>query len=981
MPQPPPAMANWNGQPAPAPPPPPLPPEVSFTLDLPDLLRALQSEPTRGLTTEQALARRAVHGPNRLRQAPPVPGWRKFLRQFREVVVVILIAAAILSALLGDLADAGAILAIVILNALIGHWQEQRAEQALAALARLSAPMAKVLRGGEREMLPAAELVPGDVIVVEAGDHVPADARLLTAYGLQVQESSLTGESAPVPKQPGGPLPETTPLGDRTTLLFLGTIVTTGQAEAVVTATGMDTQLGHIAGLLGSAENEPTPLQRRLAGLGRVLVGGCLAIVLVVFLLEYRRTGELGPVLVRAISLAVAAVPEGLPAVVTLTLALGLKRMVGRNVLIRRLPSVETLGSVTVICSDKTGTLTRNEMTVTTLYAGGEWFHVTGEGYQPVGELLPAPQPSPATRQPREATAGPSSHHTAVPGGTVGFERDESLPSSAPQTTAALREAALARHPALWQTLETAYHCHHARLLAPTDENPAWRVMGDPTEGALLVAGLKAGFDQQIPPGRVVHELPFDSTRKAMSLVHRTPDGGLLMFTKGAPEMLLPQCTRVVTAGGLAPLDDAGRQQILAAAARMAGQALRVLALARRSCPDQPFESLAEEELTFCGLAGLIDPARREAAEAVARCRSAGIRPVMITGDHPVTATAIARALAIAGPDDQTLDGSQLDRLSDEQLLEQVVRTPVYARVSPVHKLRVVKAWRARGQIVAMTGDGVNDAPAVQAADIGVAMGITGTDVTKAASDMVLTDDNFASIVAAVEEGRGIFANIRKFIHFLLACNTGEVLLMFLAALLGWPAPLQPIHLLWINLVTDGLPALALALEPPERDIMRQPPRPPAEPVISRRDGVRIFAQGLLQAVICLLGFWWVGGPSATGEGSRRAESVVFACAALCQLSMAMASRSPTRTTPQLGWLTNRALLAAVACSALLQVVVMHIPLLDRMLKTTAPGFSDWLLIFALALIPVTMIEVSKLVFQFWHGSARSGEPPAPSMT
>jgi Ca2+-transporting ATPase len=406
-----------------------------------------------------------------------------------------------------------------------------------------------------------------------------------------------------------------------------------------------------------------------------------------------------------------------------------------------------------------------------------------------------------------------------------------------------------------------------------------------------------------------------------------------------------------------------------------------VLALARRSCPDQPFESLAEEELTFCGLAGLIDPARREAAEAVARCRSAGIRPVMITGDHPVTATAIARALAIAGPDDQTLDGSQLDRLSDEQLLEQVVRTPVYARVSPVHKLRVVKAWRARGQIVAMTGDGVNDAPAVQAADIGVAMGITGTDVTKAASDMVLTDDNFSSIVAAVEEGRGIFANIRKFIHFLLACNTGEVLLMFLAALLGWPAPLQPIHLLWINLVTDGLPALALALEPPERDIMRQPPRPPAEPVISRRDGVRIFAQGLLQAVICLLGFWWVGGPSATGEGSRRAESVVFACAALCQLSMAMASRSPTRTTPQLGWLTNRALLAAVACSALLQVVVMHIPLLDRMLKTTAPGFSDWLLIFALALIPVTMIEVSKLVFQFWHGSARSGEPPAPSMT
>ncbi|MFM8287276.1 MAG: cation-translocating P-type ATPase, partial [Planctomycetaceae bacterium] len=546
---------------------------------------------------------------------------------------------------------------------------------------------------------------------------------------------------------------------------------------------------------------------------------------------------------------------------------------------------------------------------------------------------------------------------------------------------AALSRETIARHQGLWQTLETAHHCHHARLLAPTAENPAWRVLGDPTEGALLVAGLKAGLEQQLPPGRVVYELPFDSTRKAMSLVHRTPDGGLLMLTKGAPEMLLPLCSQLVTAQGLSPLDDTGRRQILAAAATMAGQALRVLALARRSCPDQPFETLAEEQLTFCGLAGLIDPARREAAEAVARCRSAGIRPVMITGDHPVTATAIARDLAIAGPDDQTLDGAQLDRLSDEQLVEQVVRTPVYARVSPVHKLRVVKAWRARGQIVAMTGDGVNDAPAVQAADIGVAMGITGTDVTKAASDMVLTDDNFASIVAAVEEGRGLFANIRKFIHFLLACNTGEVLLMFLAALLGWPAPLQPIHLLWINLVTDGLPALALALEPPERDLMRQPPRPPAEPVISRRDGLRIFGHGLLQAVICLLGFWWVGGPTATGADSRRAESVVFASAALCQLSMALASRSPTRTTPQLGWLTNRPLLAAVACSALLQVVVMHIPRLDRLLKTSPPTVTDWLLIFLLALLPVTVMEVSKLIAQAWRGFARSGEPHAASTT
>lgn len=914
------------------------PPQVDSSQRLPshaqplgDLLRRLESSDPTGLAESQIANLQARFGPNALSEAPPEPLWKKFLAQFNELVVWILIAAAVISGMLGDLADMAAILAIILLNGVIGFLQEHRAEKALAALARLSAPTARVRRSGRTEVIPATQLVPGDHIEVEAGDCIPADARMVSGFGLRVQEASLTGESVPVGKAPSDALGVETSLGDRVNMLFMSTVVAAGKAEAVVTETGMQTELGRIAGLLQRQETEPTPLQRRLGELGKILVIGCLSIVVVVFLLEIRRTGNLLDVLVRSISLAVAAVPEGLPAVVTMALALGLRRMVQRNVLIRRLPSVETLGSVTVICSDKTGTLTRNEMTVRALYTGQQWVRVSGGGYAPQGEFRRLDAEAPLSE--------------------TGMLID-------PRQSEPLRKS-----------LEVALRCNNARVEPMPTDNQKWRVIGDPTEGALLVAAMKGGQAADTAAGKVVFEIPFDSDRKAMSVVTETPDGRRWMFTKGAPEVILRLSDHELLATGEVPLTPDSQQQILRAASQMASQALRVLALAYREVTPEEYHEPREERLVFAGLAGMIDPPREEVALSIASCRTAGIRPVMITGDHPETATAVARELKLAGPDDQTIDGAKLDTMSDAELARQVDQIAVYARVSPEHKLRVVQAWKSRGQVVAMTGDGVNDAPAVKAADIGVAMGITGTDVTKEASDMVLTDDNFTSIVNAVEEGRGIFDNIQKFIHFLLSCNTGEVLLMFISALFSLPSPLQPIQLLWINLVTDGLPALALAMEKPEKDIMRRPPRPPRESVITLSRGLLILLHGTLIAGVCLIGYLWAR--NAHPEDPQRAQTITFCVAAFSQLLYAFACRSHHHSVPEIGLFSNPHLLGAILVSALLQFAVVTIPGGDRVFETAPLEGHDWLLIAVLAFIPVSLIEIGKLIRSayLWWGS------------
>ena len=892
-------------------------------LSVDELCRRFEVAADRGLSAKEAAARLAKYGPNELTAAPRPPAWKRLLAQFRELVVLILVIAAAISLAFGEWPDALAILTIVLLNGILGFIQEERAESSLAALRKISSPTAKAIRDGQVVVLPARELTPGDVIEVEAGDLAPADARIVQALGLTAQEAALTGESTPVNKDARVTLAAETSLADRQNMLHMGTVVVAGKGRAVVTATGMRSELGHIAGMLSRQEHEPTPLQRRLAELGRVLIVLCLAIVGVIFLLQLARGQKPYKVFMLSVGLAVAAVPEGLPAVVTVALALGLQRMVRRNALIRKLPSVETLGSVTVICSDKTGTLTRNEMTVRELVVGERRYEVTGAGYTPQGEFRLAP----------------SSQAIEID------DRD---------------------HAGLRRLLEIGAWCNHARLVQPAGSD-SWQVVGDPTEGALIVAAKKAGIEAAGGDGPIVHEIPFDSERKAMSVVVQEAGGQPTLYTKGAPEVVLERCTAVQQDDAATSLDAAARQRILQASEEMASRALRVLALAFRTLERTTDLSAAkadalECELVFAGLVGMIDPPRDEAKQAVATCRAAGIKPVMITGDHPATATAIGRELQIAGPDDAALTGQELDGISDGELVQRVQRTAVYARVSAAHKMRIIDAWKKAGQIVAMTGDGVNDAPAVKAADIGIAMGRAGTDVTKEASDMVLTDDNFASIVSAVEEGRGIFDNIQKFILYLLSSNASEVLLVFFAALVGWPAPLAAIQLLWINLVTDGLPALALAMEPPERDIMQRPPRPPHEPVITRSRGLTILTHGLLMAIVAAAGFWWF----YQGDEQRLAEAqtATFCILAFTQLFYSLACRSQRFTMPELGFWTNPYLFGAIALSALAQFTVVSLPWTQPVFDSAPLPASDWVRIGMLALVPVTIIEVAKLAIK-----------------
>jgi len=864
-----------------------------------------------GLSSSEARARLSRDGPNELAETAPSPWWHNLLAQFNELVIWILLAATVISALLGDWIEAGAILAIILLNALLGFIQERKAEAALSSLRKLSSPQSRIWRDGSLHHLPAAQLVRGDVIELEAGDRVPADVRLINSFRLKTQEAMLTGESDPIDKNATAVMPPAAVLPERANMVFMGTIIVTGKARGVVVATGMHSELGHIAGFLQLEEREPTPLQKRLEEIGRVLIFACLFLVALIFVLQLIRGESFAHTFLLAVSLAVAAVPEGLPAVVTISLALGLQRMVKRNALIRRLASVETLGSVTVICSDKTGTLTRNEMTVTEMVADSKHYQVTGTGYLPEGEFL-----------------------------------DSSSQRIEPPNDAQLTRA-----------LTIGLWCNSAQLRPPDDQEKSWQIVGDPTEGALVVAAAKAGLRRD-SSSQIVHEIPFDSDRKLMSVVLSRPNEVNLVYAKGAPEILLEQCAWEQGRDGPIELTEARRVEILGESRAMADRALRVLGLAWRELdPGAPVPN--ECDLVFAGLAGMLDPPRQSARLAVGRCRSAGIRPVMITGDHPATALAVARATGIAAPNDNAVSGTEMDRLSEDEFAARVSTIAVYARVMPEHKLRVVKALRARGEVVAMTGDGVNDAPAVKMADIGLAMGITGTDVTKEASDMVLTDDNFASIVNAVEEGRGIYDNIQAFVHYLLASNTSEILIVLFAAVIDWPVPLLPIQLLWINLITDGFPALALAMEKPAADVMQRQPRPPNEPFFNRLRAWRIVLHGLLISGVMIGGFAWGYRKGEVGY----AQAMAFYITTFTQLFFSFACRSQRYTLAELGIFSNPWLSIAVIVSGLLQLGLLALPLTREVFFHGIAGFgSDWLVIFLLSLTPPILVELAKVV-------------------
>jgi Ca2+-transporting ATPase len=909
-----------------------------------EVVAGLGSDQRRGLSGQEASARLQRYGPNELETEKPVPAWRRFLAQFQDVLVILLLVATAISVGLWvyerDTAlpyEGLAIFAIVLLNGILGYVQEARAERAVAALQAMSANEATVLRDGERRSLPATELVPGDIILVEEGDTIPADARLIESTALQTMEASLTGESLPESKDVA-PVEEEAGLGDRRNMIFSGTAATYGRGKAVVTATGMHTELGNIAGLLRRTEDEATPLQEELDRVGKLLGGIVLVIAAVIvttiLLVEgIRDFSAFLDVLIFGVALAVAAVPEGLPAIVTTTLALGVRRMAQRNAIVRKLPAVETLGSATVIASDKTGTLTKNEMTVRTIVTASGRADLGGTGYAPEGDL----------------------------------QRDSRL----------VEDEAL--HAEVERALRAADLANNATL---SHNDGRWSVQGDPTEGALIVAARKVGLTQEALDARFerVGEVPFSSERKLMSTVHKDADKPerVAAFAKGAPDVLVPRCSHELVGNEARPLTDERREEIRATNETLAGEALRTLGVAFRSLSpetlDAEINDAIETDLVFLGLVGMIDPPREEAKEAVARAKGAGIRPVMITGDHPQTAAAIARELNIT-QDERAITGPELEKLDDEALERTVRECSVYARVNPEHKLRIVDALQKNGDVVAMTGDGVNDAPALKTADIGVAMGITGTDVSKEAADMVLTDDNFASIVAAVEEGRSIFANIQKFLRFLLSSNIGEVLTVFLgvvlAGVIGLVAgggegalvlPLLATQILWINLITDGAPALALGLDPVDPDVMNRPPRPKGSGVITRRMWFGIAFVGIIMAAgtLLVLDFGLPGGLIQGSGDLTYARTMAFTTLVLFQLFNAANARSDERSAFH-RLFRNPWLRGALVLSLALQILVVYAPFLQPAFGTVGLGLGDWLVCVAVASSVLWLREVSKL--------------------
>jgi P-type Ca2+ transporter type 2C len=927
-----------------------------------------------GLSVIEAAQRLERYGPNQLTEAAR-PGFLVILwNQLNNFVVILLMVASLVSILLGETVEAVAIMAIVVLNAILGIVQEQRAEQALAALKKLAAPEAHVLRDGQRISVPSQELVPGDIVYLETGNFIPADVRLLETVNLRVEEASLTGESLPVQKNAVLQLEQDIPLGDRKNIAFLGTVVTYGRGRGVVTGTGMNTQLGLIASILQGVENEQTPLQRRLDGLGKSLSVAALILVFIVFLVVVRNETELGQLFsdpltyfttyarsltdafLIAVSLAIAAVPEGLPAVVTISLALGMQEMIRRHALIRKLSSVETLGSATVICSDKTGTLTQNAMTVTRLWADSQFIGVTGNGYAPRGDFL-------------------------------------------------INEKAidLKKFPAILTTLWLGVLNNDSEVKAGAD---TYRVIGDPTEAALLVAATKAGvihkeLDEAYPRE---NEVPFDSERKRMITIHSVSDPKAddaspfhgdghgdwnVIAVKGAPDVVLELCTHYQGMDNKsAPIDDAARRRIMDANDAMTKEALRVLGVAYRlvrDVRDGASREELEQDLVFVGLIGMIDPPREEVKAALAQAAHAGIRTVMITGDFPNTARAIADAIGLLRPGKKVISGAELDTMDDAQLKSIIEDTDVFARVSPEHKMRIVDALQANDEVVAMTGDGVNDAPAIKRADIGVAMGITGTDVAKETADMVLTDDNYASIVSAVEQGRIIYGNIRKFVFFLLSSNMAEIMIIFLATLAGLPAPLTVIQLLWLNLITDGAPALALAMEKGDPDIMDRKPRPRNEPIVNASMRVGILVQTFAQTAVVLaafvLGLLWeldaLGQPVPAGVNwfsflldfdwktldlgaLHTAETMAFITLSLCELFRAYTVRSERASLFSIGVFSNKWMQYAVGVSLVMLLLVCSVPFLQDIFNTHWMSGAEWAAVLGLSFIPAVAEEVTK---------------------
>ena len=878
-----------------------------------EVIATLKTDLTSGLSSGEVERRLQEYGPNTLPEAKGRTILEAFRDQFANFLIILLLAATALSAAIGEYLDAAAIAAIVILSAALGVAQEWRAERALQALHSMMAPVARVLRDQHVEEVASPLLVPGDIVLLEPGQYVPADLRLADTKELKMNEASLTGESTQVDKDARSTVDPDTPIADRTNSAFAGTIVTYGRAMGVVIATGTATEVGRIAALVGKQEQEQTPLQRRMSGLGRWLGGAAIAVSAVVFAVGAIRGNDLVDMLLTAVSLAVAAVPEGLPAVVTVALAVGMQRMAQRHALIRKMSAVETLGSATVIATDKTGTLTKGEMTVVRVYLrpGEPALEVTGAGYEPSGEF----------RRDGE-TIDPRRHHH-------------------------LRLLLLA-----------SVLCNDAYL---QQKDERWHVVGDTTEGALLVMAAKGGLTREALEAEHprVAEVPFTSDRRLMTTLNER-EAGYVAYSKGAPGALLPLCSRRQSGDEPRPLRDEERHQILAASEELAAAGLRVLALAYRSLEQRIAEEKLEEQLIFLGLAAMQDPPRPEVRDAVELSYRAGIIPIMITGDHRATALAIGRDLRITGDGDSVLTGSEIDRLTDAELRRVVDQTRVYARISPEQKMRIVNALREEGHIVAVTGDGVNDAPALRGADIGVAMGITGTDVAKEAADMVITDDNYASIVAAVEEGRKIFDNIRNFVIYLLAANLGEILIIFAAVVAGTPVPLLPIQILWVNLVTDSFPALALGMEPADPDIMSRPPRPPQESVVTRPIALVLVIRGVAEAVAVLVAFLvWLYVLDRTEEEAR---TIAFATLVVAELLKAHGSRSLYRTVIDLGPFKNMYVVGATILSFGLLLLVMYVPPLPDAFEISLPDLWEWLVIFGLGSIPLIIIEVMKLM-------------------
>ena len=911
-----------------------------------DIVAAQATDAVRGLTSAEAHARLERDGPNRLAAERPVPPWRKFLAQFTDLLVILLLIATAISAALWLYErdsplpyEAIAISGVVLLNAVMGYLQEQRAESALAALQQIAAAHAHVIRDGAPTTVPSADVVAGDVLVVEEGDTAAADARVIESTALSMAEAALTGESVPVAKDVDT-ISGDAPLGDRSNMIYSGTSATYGRGRAIVVATGMRTEMGRIAGMLAHVPVEHTPLQRELDYVGKLLGGVVVAIAVVmiatiVLVEQVRALSALFDVLILGVALAVAAVPEGLPAVVTAVLSIGVQRMARRRAIVRRLNAVETLGSASVIASDKTGTLTRNEMTVREVATASGHVTLSGTGYAPVGEVT-------------QDGGGPVA-------GSLCIE--------------------------LERTLAVADRANNASL---QQQDGRWTVQGDPTEAALVTAARKAGLEAETLARRFerVGEVPFSSERKLMSTLHTDQQtaGRVLLFTKGAPDVLLARCTQELVGDGQRPLSDTRRREILAANDALAGKALRTLGVAYRSSVDGTLtpanlNSGVERDLVFAGLIGMIDPPRDEARDAVARAKGAGIRPVMITGDHPKTAAVIAQELGIVSGG-RAVTGAELEGMSAESLDRTVGDVSVYARVNPEHKLRIVEALQRHGSIVAMTGDGVNDAPALKTADIGVAMGMTGTDVSKQAADMVLADDNFATIVAAVEEGRAIFSNIRKFLRYLLSSNIGEVMTMFvgvvLASAIGLDVhgdvvvlPLLATQLLWINLITDGAPALALGLDPPDSGLMHQPPRPSEERVITGRMWAGILFVGAVMSAGTLYALdASLPGGLVDGAGSLQyAQTRAFTTLIFFQLFNVLNARSDRRSAFD-DLFSNRWLWGAIGLSVALQCVVLYTPFLQRAFSTEPLSASDWLFCVVVASSVLWLREAEKLLYR-----------------